>query len=305
MIVTEFSEPRFLSDLQHLCTALDAPCDENINKLVLDTYGSRFRNEAALWKTTDRPHDAVIYRFYSRTDCSDVIAPAVQSGLIPEETTATRLVQALCAWRQGTAPQGCDFDPSRGMAKVYVAFQQTLSTVDVLSQPFMPKSVSQHLSAFLSAGLNYLRLVAIDRRSDTVNLYFRARGPATVAQCARFLDLVGAPLPHDRMQQDILTLVPLDFTVAVTVHPIQGSIERVALAAPSLSYDEIPVVPDRVRRFFDLAPSYAASPTYVVAWSFGPDKGTYVKAEKSYTGDFGALLHSWVPRKIHDPVLDT
>ncbi|MFJ4478799.1 aromatic prenyltransferase [Streptomyces xanthochromogenes] len=293
----------FLRDIRATATLLDAPFSETATRQVLTAYADRFADDTVIWKTTEKPDSGLVYRFYSRTQ-HDTLTTALRHRLIPAETDTTRFLRHLAHWRGSSATFSCDFDAHDGLAKTYVFLAATTPAEALWAEPFTPTSLTQHRQLFHTAGLTYLRFIALDHPTDNLNLYFRAAGPITEAQYTALLHLPGAQRPKPEVFRDIAAFLPQDFTVAVTL--AQGRIARTGLYAPGLPQTSWPALPQRLHRFLTDAPSLDTPSTHVAAWSFGTGKGTYMKAEKSYRGDFAALLRDWTHTsrsRQTDPVL--
>ncbi|NUW36375.1 hypothetical protein HTZ77_33940 [Nonomuraea sp. SMC257] len=287
-----FSESLFLDEIKRTAAALGARYEEDLTRKVLDTFGDGFRDGATVWKTTGRPGDHLCYRFFARAQ-NDTVATALKAGLLAEESAATRLIRDWTEAQGGAATQSCDFDAANGLAKTWLYLGGMRPAEEILGRSFVPAGLRGQLDAFHAAQLDYLRFVAVDHRHQTVNLYFRTRGPITMDRCAEILRLVDAAPPDEAQLADIRTFVPEDFCVAVTASMATGAPERCCFYALKLPPGRFPAIPERIAQFFAEAPSYDDTTVNAVGWSFGRRGGTYIKAEKGYLGDMSALLTDW------------
>lgn len=288
-----FSEARFLVDIRATAESIGAPYSEAATRAVLDAYGPAFHEGAVLWRATDRPGDGLNYRFYARRP-TDTVTVARQAGFIADDHPLGDLVQSWNTLYQGTPEQSCDFDAERGLTKTWVYLGGTRPLDDVLGVEGAPPALRELGPTFHRLGLDHVRHVCVDYAHRTVNLYFRARGPVTEAQCDSFTALAGAAPPHGPLFDEMATFLSQGaYTFSVTVSPADGSVERVAFYALKLPDGRRPTVGDRLNTFFGTAPSHDPEEMNAVAWSFGGGGGTYIKAERSYCGDLVALIKGW------------
>ncbi|MFI6663019.1 aromatic prenyltransferase [Streptomyces sp. NPDC050523] len=287
-----FSTEQLIEDVLKTAKGLEAPCCEPVSRKVVETFSDCFADGATVWKTTGRPHDHLYYRFFARTS-TDTISTAFDAKLLERETTATRLIRSWSGMRGARVTQSCDFDAFNGLAKTWLYLGGMRPADEVLDRPFVPDGLRRQLGTFRTAGLGFIRFMAVDHRHETVNLYFRASGPIDATCCAPILDLVQVPVPEPELLADIRRFVPEDFCVAVTVSLGTGKPQRACFYALKLPPGRFPCIPERITRFFREAPCYDADTVNVVGWSFGAEGGTYIKAEKSYTGDMVGLLTDW------------
>lgn len=270
-----------------------APYSRSNTIAVLEAYDLSFREGAVLWRTTNRPWDALNYRFYSRRP-TDLIRIAVNAGFIKSDNSLARLLQAWSSPYDGRTPeQSCDFDAAKGLTKAWVYMAGFRHLDEILGVDSVPESIRQHANIFRELDLQLVRHVAVDFHSDTVNLYFRVVGPLSKNRAAAFTKLVGASPPEHSDFLDMCNFLdPTGFTFAVTIAFNTGDIERVAFYALGL-----PSVPreigDRLAAFFKEVPSYDAEEFIALAWSYGAGGKNYVKAEKSYCGELVPLLRDW------------
>lgn len=83
------------------------------------------------------------------------------------------------------------------------------------------------------------------------------------------------------------------FTLSVTIESLTGSIKRIGIYALKLPHGKFPLVKRNMEVFFREAPSYDPEQFNAVAWSFGEGNSTYLKAERSYTGNLVQLTTDW------------
>lgn len=287
----QFSDQRFRTDLRTAAAAIGAPIDHQLTDTVLEAFGNNFASGATLWKTTSRPGDQLSYRFFSRLR-ANTVEQAITAGLLEETNPLVSVVNKWSALYDGAAVQSGDFDAGGGLAKTWIFFGGLRLTADILTVPELPAAVQERLKDFHPIGLIQIRFAAVDWRHRTCNLYFRVRGPLDAAQFARIRTLTGAAQPTDDLVSEVISYLPEDYCVAVTLNLETGAVERACFYALRVPKDQLPRVPDRIRTFLDTAPSYDDDECNVIGWSFGRT-GNYVKAERSYTGNMTEILAQW------------
>ncbi|MFD0426445.1 aromatic prenyltransferase [Streptomyces parvus] len=288
-----FSRTRFLTDLRATAAALGAPYSEAVTNTVLDAYDPAFREGAVLWRTTDRPGAGLDYRFYARRPL-DTVRIARRAGFIAGGDPLAELVQEWSGLYGGAPEQSCDFDAALGQTKTWVYLAGTRPLDDVLGVPGVPAALRRLAPLFHRLGLDHVRHVAVDYRHRSVNLYFRARGPVDPEQCRRFTALAGAEPPGERLFGEMAAFLSRGaYTFSVTLSAATGAVERVAFYALKLPENQFPSLGCQLRTFFATAPSYDPEDMNAVAWSFGPRGATYVKAERSHSGDLISLIRGW------------
>jgi 4-hydroxyphenylpyruvate 3-dimethylallyltransferase len=288
-----FSSRKFVDDVRHVCEAVGAPFSETNTRQVLDVYGPSFRRGAVLWRITNRPGDAVNYRFYETTS-TDTITPALEAGILDARNPVLALLKSWSALYEGSAEQSCDFDAEKGLAKAWVYLGGLRPLDDILDAEDVPDSVRRHRQMFKDLDLTIVRHVAVDYHSHTVNLYFRAPGPLSAKQAARYAALAGSPAPSaEEVEEMSRFLNPTGFTFSVTMAFSTGSISRVAFYALKLAPGTFPSLSQRLLTFFKEAPSYDEEEMNAIAWSFGSGGTKYIKAERSYCGELVPLMRAW------------
>jgi 4-hydroxyphenylpyruvate 3-dimethylallyltransferase len=298
---------RFLADIEATSAALGAPFSRATTEKCLDVFARGFTDGAIVWKTTEKPGGRLFYRFFARSSY-DTIASALDNDLLAGETPATALARGWTVLFGEAATQSCDFDAAAGLAKTWIWLGGMHSATDVLDQGFVPHTLRRLLPTFHRAGLDYIRFAGVDHHSDQINLYFRARGPITDGQCATILGILDTAPPQTPLMDEMRRYLPQDFCVAITVSLSTGTPRRACFYALDVPQDRMQAIPARIAQFFNAAPSHDRQTVHVIGWSFGPNAGTYVKAEKSYSGDMASVLATcdcyFSGSSQNDPVLD-
>lgn len=283
---TVFSPSRFLKDAEEFCKMLDAPFSSSKSCAVLKAYSNHFSNAPVGWRATSKD-SALNYRFFQGRS-TDVVEIAIQAGFI-RRSFLSDLVQAWSMLFNGEVQQWCDFDTSKGLVKTWLFLGHTRAMGDVLDLDFVPNSIRRHLATFRAHGLNRVRTVAVDWSSTTVNVYWRVPGPLSISQAHGLLALAGCKPPDDGEIKEIAGLSGAkdgSFAFALTVSIESGELERAAIYATKLLREQLPSVNSRLETFLNHAPDYDSEEWITVGWGFAKDGRRYMKAEKSYCGNF-------------------
>lgn len=288
-----FSPSRFLDDLKHVCHVCQAPYSEEMTRKVLDAYASSFSRAAIQLRVTDRPGDAVNYRFYERKSIN-TIKPAMAAKMLDPQNPMIKIFESWSDLYGGAPVQLCDFDAEKGLVKAWIYLTGLRPLDDILDAPGIPVTVGHYRETFRSLQLSRVRYVAVDFYAHTVNLYFRAPGPLTLEQAAQYAALAGSPAPSPAQYTEIAKFLnPSNFAFGVTIDSLTGSIKRVAIYAVKLATGNFPTIGQRISTFFQEVPSYDQEDVNIIAWSFGRGGSTYMKAEKNYCGELAQVLTSW------------
>ena len=238
------------------------------------------------------------YRFYARGTV-DTIAIAISNGLIkPDDPLSDLIRQWSQPWDGHIPEQSCDFDADQGLSKVWSYMGDFRPLDNLLGVDGVPESIRQHRDKFESLGLKLLRHVAVDFQSHTVNLYFRITGSVSEQYATSLAQLAVGSVISPKEYADMQRLLhPSGLTFAATINPATGEIKRVAFYAlgipANLLQDYLASASDRVKTFFEKAPSYEADGFDIIGWSFGAGGKNYLKVEKSYCGGVLPLFRGW------------
>ncbi|KAF9883645.1 hypothetical protein FE257_003079 [Aspergillus nanangensis] len=289
-----FDPEKFLVDIEETCRAIGAPYSQEKTRKVLETFQASFAQGAVLWRVTDRPGDALNYRFYERVSI-DAVSCAVGAKLLQPNHPLSELIISWSALYPKAAQQSCDFDAERGFTKIWVYLGDMRPLSDILSVPHVPLSIRNHAATFYDLGLELVRHVAADFTSNTINIYFRAQGPLTLERARSLVRLADLAyiLEQEEVEEMRRLLNPVGFTFAVTIDHNTGEIKRVGIYALKLAPGTYPAMAERLNVFFTRAPSYDEEEMNAIAWSFGKRGAQYVKAERSYCGGLVPLMRQW------------
>ncbi|KAL3468982.1 prenyltransferase-like protein [Aspergillus californicus] len=289
-----FSETRFLTDIQNASAALNAPYSQKTTQEILTTFHESFTRGCVLWRTTEQPNADLNYRVYERKSI-DLVTVAGDAGLLEQNERLGNLIKSWSSLYGAESYQLCDFDASRGLVKFWVFLGGVRPLDQVLRIHELPACIRNSRAVFEDVGLTGVRHTAVDLEKRSINLYFQTRGVLTRDAFNDYIALSGAdPVEEDEILfESIQKHFPASGgTFAVTMDFSTGRISRVAFYALRLDLGDMPVVGERVQRFFDVCPSYDREEMRAIAWSFGRGK-RYVKAEHSHSGELVGMLRGW------------
>lgn len=290
-----FSRTVFKQDVSRLCAILTADYKEDVVDKIIDTYHENFNRGAVLWKATNRQEDGIALRFYERKKV-DVIGPAIKNGLLTDHHT---LIPLVSSWANlySNAITSCDFDPAKGLNKTWVWLGGRRPLKEILNAPHVPKAVRDLEAKFKGLNLTTVRHAAVDWRSLTINIYFWVPKLLTLSVANSLINLAkSGPIDEEELADIQPFLRPHGFTFATTIEAETGEFKRVAFYALQLDNNNLPVVGDRLDRFFKDGTSYDKHDLNIVAWSFGRGENgssNYIKGERSYCGDLEDVLTGW------------
>ncbi|KAH0420608.1 hypothetical protein CcaCcLH18_13911 [Colletotrichum camelliae] len=291
-----FSCTRFLKDAEWFCHILDAPFSASTTTAVLKAYQTHFHNAPVGWRVTSKD-SALNYRFFQAIS-TNVVDTAIEAGFI-KHSPLTDLVQAWSSLFDGEVQQWCDFDTSKGLMKAWLFLGQTRHMEDVIDVDFVPQRIRRHLGTFRDHGLDRVRTIAVDWHSRTINIYWRVPGPLSQWQAKELLGIAGC---QSLEEDDVAVISKLSrakdgsFAFALTLAFETGEIERAAFYATKLSRENLPVLDVRLAKFIQHAPDYDPQEWITVGWGFVKGGKRYMKAEKSYCGDFMGVVRDMMTK---------
>ena len=251
----QFSPAQFLRDMKVTADAIGAAYSEPVTRTALRAYAGSFNSGAVLWRTTDKPGDALNNRFYERRP-TDSVATAIRAGLLDPGNTMTGLISSWSSRYRGASTELCDFDAEHGFAKTWVYLGGTRPVEHVLGAPGVSWALRRHERRFRALGLSSVRHVAVDYRANTANLYFRTSARITWKQIERLISLAYGKPPEASVFSDMQRFTPSDgYTFSVTMAVSNGEIQRVGFYALKLPAGQFPAIGERLATFFRSAPS--------------------------------------------------
>lgn len=290
-----YDPARFLRDLQHAATAINAPIDSRIVQQTLDIFDDEFRRCVVQLKATCKSDTGVYYRFFYKWE-RDLTAVAQQHGLLPGNSCPiVDLQQQVLDNFSGATRAGLDFDTSFGLAKVWTFTGGPTPIEALLALPAIPESVHTHLDFFRRHGLRHVFFVASDVQQNSMNVYFGLEDDCRSERWIRTLAEETGETPDDEAISQMLSSLAISTGVGTTFRWDDSAMGRWCLYGLNVPYDRdgrpmnVPDLPDRLHAFRQAAPTLNDRPQYNVAWSFG-NAGLYTKLEKSYCKDADYFL---------------
>lgn len=291
-----FLRSRFLEDVRKTAAAIGAPFSESVTEKALDIYADQFSDGAISLRTTNRQNPGLDYRVMM-TRKTDILGLAEKGGLIERGDVLSSLVTSWCSLYGGTPELSCDFEASKGLAKLWIWLGAVRPLDEILMIPELPDSIRRHGPLFHSLGLTIIQHIAVDYKQRSVNFYFDFKGETTPDRAAALTKLAKAEPPdHTLLKQMNEHLTPAGHPFAVTM-TLDGVIKRVCFyAVANVTAQEIDPA---ISAFWSAAPCYNEKADFnALGWSFGGEP--YVKAVRGYCGNILILGAYWsvVPEEL-------
>ncbi|KAJ5747315.1 secondary metabolism biosynthetic enzyme [Penicillium nucicola] len=285
-----YSRSRFLDDIKKTAKAINASYSESSVAIVLDTFQDFFLDEVIIFRTTDRPRDALNYRLFIDKN-ADTISMAKKANLLDSNHTMIVPLEIWCAVYGSEHQQWCDFDANAGLAKTWLHFMTPRPVAELLMVPGISFSLRSHLPTFQNLNLNMVWFVSVDYHKSTLNIYFMVPGALFREHATRLTGLAASsPLSEAEFEDMQKYMNPHGYLFTVTLRYPEATIPRVAFYALNLVPDQVKIDDGPLREFLDVCPSYDARPAAALAWSFGPGGDRYKKLELGYANGFGELM---------------
>lgn len=287
----KFEPSKAVEDIGKAAAAIGAPFSESVTRKVIETFPEQFADGGVILRTSNKPTAGLDYRFFmnKKTDCMSL---AVGAGFITKDDPMSQLIYDWSKLYDGAPEASCDFEASKGLAKVWLFFGAIRPISEILAAPGVPKGISSHLPTFQSLGLEEVQHVAVDYQKRSINIYFSFYGETTRERAAALAKLAGSGPPDDTWFNQMTEYLPLDgYPFSVTMK-LDGTISRVCFyALRGLPNDSAAKVDGAISRFWETAPCYSPDDFKSLGWSFGGEP--YLKSERGYTGDISSFGEYW------------
>ena len=139
----KFLPSQFLEDIRKTSAAIGAPFSESTTRKVLNTFTEQFRDGGIVLRTSNQPTAKLDYRFFMRRK-TDVLALAEREGFIERGDPLNDLIASWSTLYGGIPEASCDFEASRGLAKVWLFFGAIRPLDEILGAPGLPESIRRH-----------------------------------------------------------------------------------------------------------------------------------------------------------------
>lgn len=292
--IEPFDSERFIADLKHITSSIDAPYSETHVEEVLQTFGQNLADGAIALRTTNRPNDALNFWVgeYNRVD---TISQAVKAGIVTSENPSVMLLRAWFNKYEQAEPS-TDFDTAKGLAKTWIYFMKLQPVEEVLSVEGVPDSFRRHIETFKRLEAKMVYHVAVSYHSGSVNIYLQI---PHAFSAERVTSIIEALLPEcsvpiasevEQMMKCMREDMPIVF--AVTLSYPTGSIERTCFYAFLVSRQAAKEmgIGTRLERFLEVTPCYDEREVLNFGWSFGRNGDRYLKMDIGYCGGFCDIL---------------
>ena len=304
---TPFDPEQFVADLKATADLIDAPFREDTIRESLRVFEDEFRGCVVQLKATCKSDSGVYYRFFYKWD-RDLTTIAQNQGLLPIHSGPIVELQRQVLTRFPNATRaGLDFDTSFGLAKEWTFTGGPTRIEELVALPAIPESVNQHLQFFNRHRLRNVFFVASDFQQNSMNVYFGLDDDCRNETWIRSLaEETGGTPEDDEVYAKMLASLAVSTGVGTTFRwdtPEMGRWCLYGLNVPFGNFSvgqDLPELPERLRRFQQLSPTLNESPQYNIAWSFG-QAGFYTKLEKSYARDADHFLTCEMGGNLNHP----
>jgi hypothetical protein len=293
---TLYAPEKFLADLRRTAQALQAPFEESTVRRTLEVFDSELRRCVVQLKATSKANTGIYYRFFYKWD-RDLTSLARENGLIPTGNEPICDLQAdVLENCTGATRAGLDLETGFGLAKEWTFTGGPTQIDTMLSLKTLPDAVRDHLPFFHRHGLRHVFFVCSDFQQGSMNVYFGLEEDCRNENwLQRLVDETGGGPEDPADYRRMVASLAVSAGIGTTFYWDRKEMGRWSLYALNVPRgdlvgdSELPVLPDRLRRFLKDAPTLNADPQFNVAWSFGK-AGFYTKLEKSYAKDAGYFL---------------
>lgn len=281
-------------DIIKTCEISEAPYNSEAIWGVLNPYQDLFKGATISFRTTTKSKRAVNVRYVELIVPHDPFRTALQAGLIKKEGhPVENLIPEIQAQftMDGWAGYGVDFGANNGLEKIWTFFNGSQPIEEVYQLPSLPDSVKAHADYFAKYNLNDVRLIGMDYRNKSVNIYFFASeikgfSPDVVVGMCKDL---GFNVPSQELVGYCLQSLPIYYTFTWD----SPRAERLCFCAHGMG-GEIPVhLHPVIERYVANAPILTPYRPFFFNVTMARD-GDFIKIENDYTGAMGPLFGEYV-----------
>ncbi len=185
---------------------LGVPCDRNKLWPILRAYEAGFTSAAVALRTTTnaRKSGELSVRYIAPAGDPDPYLLALDRNLTAKTNhSADRLYHEIQE-RGSVMLRGVDIGVTSGFEKIWCIYPDDGSqSVEAISQASaMPPSVRGNLSYFARHGLNDITGIAVDFRSQSVNIYFPFTETRDAEKISKMIGDLGLDIPnHDELER--------------------------------------------------------------------------------------------------------
>ncbi|RDW66932.1 hypothetical protein BP5796_09681 [Coleophoma crateriformis] len=290
----EFSESRFLQDLEKGSAAIGAPYSEETTRAILETYGHNFREGAVQLRATSRPGDALIYRLFTHGPI-DALDIAVKHGLLaPDNPIAPTIISWRSLWED--AYEQLDFAADKGVTSAFLFLGAPRGVKELLDAPNVPEAIKANKQIFDDHELELVQAVGADYQAQRIAFYFISRGPLTPELAARYCAMARSPPPSETLYDDMSIMLGTNpFFFMVSMDFATGKIVEIQfyiLFPIELPGGRLPEVGPRLTTYWDVD-CYEEEEMDILGWCFVETGEQYLRADRGYCGGLRDILRDW------------
>lgn len=286
---------RFHDDIVKACEISDSPYSSDAIWSVLNTYSDFFKGAPTSFRTTTHERRDVNARYIEFGVPHDPFPMALEAGLIKREGHPVENIIPEMQARfpfDGFGGYGVDFGASYGLEKIWGFFNGAQLIEDVYQMPSLPPSIQAHADYFAKYNLNDPRLIGVDFRSRSFNLYFFAcdiKGYSPEVMIGMIKDS-GFAVPSEELLGYCIKSLPIYYTFTWD----SPSVERLCFCTV-VEREEAPThLHPVIQRYVSDVPVLNPHSPFVLNITMARG-GDYVKIENDYTGTVGLAMRDFVP----------
>ncbi|KUJ08301.1 uncharacterized protein LY89DRAFT_339943 [Mollisia scopiformis] len=293
--IEPFSADRLLSDLEHISNSIKAPYSPQAVQEALRVFGENLSNGAIAIRTTNRAGDPLNF-WAGEYNRADTISRAVNAGIVSFTHPTVLLLRSWFSMYDNEPEPSTDFDTVYGLAKTWIYFMRLRPVEEVLSAEHVPQSFRDHIDTFKSIGARLVYHVAVNYRSNSVNVYLQIPSEFNPKQATKVVTTLlpdCVPPTAIEMEQMVKCMKPdMPIVFAVTLAYPSGTIERICFYAFMVP-KELALsmgIGERLETFLRETPCYDEREVINFGWSFGRTGDRYLKIDTGYCGGFCDIL---------------
>jgi hypothetical protein len=288
---------RLHDDIIKACEVSSAPYNSEAIWSVLNVYPEFFKGSPISFRTTTKPPNkrAVNVRYVELDVPHDPFPTALNAGLIQKQGHPVEDIIPEMQSRfpfDGFGGYGVDFGANYGFEKIWGFFNGSQMIEEIYRMPSLPDSVKAHADYFARHNLKDPRLMGVDFRNKSINIYFFAheiQGFSPEAVVGMIRDL-GFTVPSEEIVQHCARSLPIYFTFTWD----SPRAERLCFCTHA-EKENVPVHLDPViKQYVEGAPVLNQEGLFIYNITLARD-GDFFKIENDYTGTLDISMTKYVP----------
>lgn len=201
---SEFSIDELIAAVVTTAKAVGAYYDEPKLQATLIALADIFESSAVGYRTTTRNPRTINTRYFNLTVPHDPFQIVLDRGLLRQDNHPCMQIFPYIMENfppvGNTAGSGIDVGSAWGVEKIWVFMDPSESLSRILEIPGLPDSVHNNETLLRELGLDTIRVLGVDFRAKSVNLYFMAweiPGGLSPANVRRFIEAPGFTVPSE------------------------------------------------------------------------------------------------------------